>query len=84
MNSVDDDQKDPVHVTADDADVNVRLRSIESCDLPTLFEFQLDPVANRLAATHSRKSDEFDAHWRKVLNDTSVTVRAIVIARLCP
>jgi RimJ/RimL family protein N-acetyltransferase len=79
VNLVDDNQNNPEQVTASDAGASVRLRSIESRDLPTLFEFQLDPEANRLAATHSRNSDEFDAHWWKVLNDPSVTVRAIVV-----
>ena len=78
MNSANDNRTNSKHVDANNVDVSVRLRDIESHDLPTLYEFQLDAEANRLAATHPRKQDDFDAHWKRILKDPSVTVRAIL------
>ena len=57
---------------------DVRLRCVEEADLPILFEFQLDPEANRMAFTHPRSAEEFDAHWENILADSSVTARAIL------
>lgn len=54
------------------------LRRVETNDLPTLFEFQLDVESNQMAFTHPRTSKEFDAHWSKILNDPTVVVRSIV------
>ena len=56
----------------------VALRNIEQQDLPTLFSFQLDAEANRLAATVPRNSEEFNTHWEDVLKDQTMTVRAIL------
>jgi len=57
----------------------VRLREIQSQDLPKLFEFQLEPEGNERALTHPRNSQEFDEHWYKILRDPSVTIRAIMV-----
>ena len=57
----------------------VRLRDIRPDDLPRIYEFQLDPDANCLAATISRSADAFDAHWRNVLADPDVIVKAILL-----
>jgi RimJ/RimL family protein N-acetyltransferase len=59
--------------------MSVRLRGIERDDLPTLYEFQLDPEANRLAATNPRSPDAFDALWENVLRDSSFIVKAILV-----
>jgi RimJ/RimL family protein N-acetyltransferase len=79
MNSADGNPKNPKQLKADDGRMSVRLRGIEPHDLPTLFEFQLDPEANRLAATHPRNSDGFDALWDRILEDPSVTAKAILV-----
>ena len=57
----------------------VRLRDIERHDLPSLYEFQLDPEANRLAATNPRSAVAFDAHWGRILHDGTVTAKAILV-----
>ena len=79
MNSADKNLNYPKEAKANDGRASVRIRGIEPHDLPTLFEFQLDPEANRLAATHPRNSDAFDAHWEVILKDPSVTVKAILV-----
>jgi len=60
----------------------VRLRNIERNDLPSLYEFQLDPEANQLAATNPRSAEVFDAHWEKILQDQNVIVKAILVGDL--
>ena len=57
----------------------VRLREIAEDDLPGIYEFSLDPDANRLAATLPRSAERFDAHWKSVLADPDVVARAIVV-----
>ncbi len=59
--------------------MSVRLRDIERDDLPTLYEYQLDPEANRLAATNPRSADAFDAHWANALGDSGVIAKAILV-----
>lgn len=58
---------------------HIRLRLIVQDDLPRLYEFNLDPEANRLAATIPRSADAFEAHWEKVLADPNVVVKAISV-----
>jgi hypothetical protein len=41
----------------------VRLRNVERDDLPRMFQMQLDPESNRMAATIPRSAEAFDAHW---------------------
>ena len=65
--------------TPGESAANVRLRTIESADLPVLYGFQLDTEANQLAATNPRNVDQFNDHWQKILNDPSVTVRSIQV-----
>jgi RimJ/RimL family protein N-acetyltransferase len=55
------------------------LRPVVVEDLPALFEFQFDPIANRMAAFPAREHDEFMVHWRKLLVDPAVLLRAIVV-----
>jgi len=58
----------------------VRLRDIEQDDLPRMYEFNLDPDANRLAGTIPRCADAFRVHWENVLADPNVFVKAISVA----
>jgi RimJ/RimL family protein N-acetyltransferase len=61
---------------------NVRLREVEQDDLPTFFENQLDPEANRMAAfTAADPSDReaFDARWQRILASEETTSRTIVV-----
>jgi RimJ/RimL family protein N-acetyltransferase len=55
----------------------VSLRPVEEGDLPFLFELQRDAVAARLAAFTPRARELFDAHWQRLLGDSSVLARAI-------
>lgn len=57
----------------------VRLREIAQDDLPRIYEFNLDPEANRLAATIPRSAERFEAHWKSVLADSNVVARAIAV-----
>lgn len=57
----------------------VILRELEEADLPVLFEHQIDPEANRMAAFPARDRDSFMAHWAKVLADDAVVRRTILL-----
>jgi RimJ/RimL family protein N-acetyltransferase len=59
----------------------VRLRDIAASDLPTLFEQQLDPDANYMAAFTSKDPtdrDAFTAHWAKIMGDATITLKTIL------
>jgi len=56
----------------------VELRRVTESDFPVLYEQQLDPEATRLAAFPSRDWPAFQAHWRKILADETVTNRTIL------
>jgi RimJ/RimL family protein N-acetyltransferase len=57
----------------------VVLRDVIEADLPILFEQQLDPVANELAAFAARDRDAFMEHWqRNIVADEDVTKRTIL------
>lgn len=57
----------------------VGLRGTLASDIPTLFEFQLDPIANHLAGTKPRDLQTFRMNWEKILRgDPDVTARVIV------
>jgi RimJ/RimL family protein N-acetyltransferase len=58
---------------------NIRLRPVEAADLPWVYEMQLDPESNRMAATIPRTREKFDAHWAKVLPDPAVAARVILV-----
>lgn len=58
----------------DDVNNPVRIRDIEQEDLPRLYEFHLDPDANRLAMTIPRSSDAFVAR----VTDPNAVVKAIL------
>lgn len=57
----------------------IRLRPVESTDLPRMFELQCDPESNRMAVMNPRTRDAFDAHWAKTLDDPQCLARAIVL-----
>ena len=60
---------------------DVQLRDVRESDLPIFFEFQRDPVANRMAAFTARDPSDraaFQAHWAKILSDETITNQTIV------
>jgi len=57
----------------------VSLRAVMDEDLPILFEHQLDPEANRMAAFAPRARDAFMAHWSKILRDETGITRTVVV-----
>src|SRR5262245_50506287 len=57
----------------------VRLRPVEPGDLPRMYDLQLDPDSNRMAATIPRTREAFDSHWAKSLDDPANIVRAILL-----
>jgi RimJ/RimL family protein N-acetyltransferase len=56
----------------------ILLRDVVEADLPTLFEHQMDPEANRMAAFTPRNKDEFFVHWNKILVDDTVAKKTIL------
>lgn len=56
----------------------ILLRAVEFCDVPVLFEYQLDDDANRMAGTKPRTAEVFQALWDRILNDPDVVARVIV------
>ncbi|HUG13038.1 MAG TPA: GNAT family N-acetyltransferase [Opitutaceae bacterium] len=59
----------------------ITLREVESSDLETFYQHQLDPEAIRMAAfvcKDPKDKDAFDAHWDKILNASQITKRTIV------
>ena len=60
----------------------VLLRDVAAADLPILFEQQLDPGANHMAAFTARDPsdrDAFMAHWAKILADESNVTQTILL-----
>lgn len=55
----------------------VTIRPVRENDLPILFEHQLDPEANAMAAFPPRDRDAFMAHWQKILSDPACVARTI-------
>jgi RimJ/RimL family protein N-acetyltransferase len=63
-----------------DQPAGVTLRVVTNDDLPILFEHQLDPEANRMAAFPARDREAFMAHWESnVLGDPSNIARTVVV-----
>jgi RimJ/RimL family protein N-acetyltransferase len=54
------------------------LREVEAQDLPIFFEQQMDPEATRMAAFPLRERDAFMAHWQKIMNNPSGSLRTIL------
>ncbi len=61
------------------SDTAVRLRDVEPNDLPRLYEFNLEPDANHLAATIPRSADAFQARWENTLADPTAVAKAILV-----
>lgn len=62
--------------------LQVSLRDVRPDDLPILFEQQLDPEANQMAAfTIPDPSNRaaFMEHWQKILNDETIINQAIIV-----
>jgi RimJ/RimL family protein N-acetyltransferase len=57
---------------------DVLLRDVTEGDLPILFEQQMDPEANRMAAFPARDREAFMAHWAKILGDAATTKKTIL------
>jgi len=58
------------------------IREVESSDLETFYEQQLDPEAIRMAAFVGKDSKDkvaFDSHWDKILNSSQNTNRTIIV-----
>jgi RimJ/RimL family protein N-acetyltransferase len=59
----------------------IQLRDVIASDLPILFEHQLDPDANYMAAFTARDPidrDAFMAHWTRILSDEAITIQTIL------
>lgn len=59
----------------------IHLRPLVSSDLPTLFEQQLDPEANHMAAFTAKDPTDraaFDAHWAKIMADPGILLQTIL------
>ncbi len=62
--------------------LDISLRNVVGTDLPIFFVHQLDPQASYQAAFISRDPTDrkaFDAHYAKILNDDTVTMRTILM-----
>jgi hypothetical protein len=60
---------------------SITIREVESSDLDTFYEHQLDPEAIRMAAFVCEAPKDkvaFDAHWDKILNSSQITKKTIV------
>ncbi len=57
----------------------LRLRPVQSSDLPRMFDLQLDPESNRMAVTTPRTREAFDSHWAKSLDDSRCMAKAILV-----
>jgi RimJ/RimL family protein N-acetyltransferase len=54
------------------------LREVVDSDIDAFFEHQREPEANRMAGFPARDRETFDAHWRRLLSDDSLTKKTIV------
>ncbi len=57
---------------------SIRLRRVETTDLPELFQHQLDPEANRMAGTRPRSAESFRAVWDRSFEDPATVTRVIL------
>jgi len=61
--------------------MTITLRKVESSDLKTFYEYQLEPEAIRMAAFVGKDPKDkvaFDTHWDKILKSPQNTTRTIV------
>lgn len=54
------------------------IRPVTEGDFRVLFDQQNDPLANEMAVFPARDRVAFQAHWRKILADSTVVARAIL------
>ena len=57
---------------------SITIKEVESSDLESFYEHQLDPEAIRMAAfvcEDPKDKVAFDAHWNKILNSLQNTTR---------
>jgi RimJ/RimL family protein N-acetyltransferase len=59
-------------------DPQIILRSVTDDDLPTLYEFQRDPVAAEMAGFPARDHDAFMQHKARILRDPNVRLYAVL------
>jgi len=62
---------------------SITIREVESSDLETFYEHQLDPEAIKMAAFVGKDPKDkvaFDAHWDKILHSSQNITRTIVAA----
>lgn len=62
--------------------VNLRFRPVAPADLDTLFEYQRDPEANRMAAFTAPDPNDraaFDRHWNRILSSPDIDARVIEV-----
>jgi RimJ/RimL family protein N-acetyltransferase len=55
------------------------LRDVREDDLDVLFEQQREPEGVAMAVFPPREREAFDAHWRRILADDRLVVRAIEV-----
>ncbi|MBI3861076.1 MAG: GNAT family N-acetyltransferase [Planctomycetia bacterium] len=58
---------------------SVRIRDVVQDDLPHMYQMQLDPESNRLAATIPLSAEAFDSRWADNLRNPSITAKAILL-----
>lgn len=57
------------------------LRDVKASDLPRLYAFQADPVANRLVGFVPRKRADFLKHWKKILADATLQKKTVILGK---
>ena len=63
----------------DDRAFKLKLRAVEAIDIASLFEHQTDPDSLQMAVVFPKERDEFFAHWERILSDSAVVARAILV-----
>jgi len=61
--------------------VQIQLREVIDSDLAFFYRFQLDPVANRMAAFTTKDPADHEAfltHWENIRKDESVKIRTVL------
>ena len=59
--------------------MNVTLRPVLESDLPFLFQMQLDPEANALAAVIPRNEETYFQRWKEILQNSNIVPMAILL-----
>lgn len=58
---------------------NVTLRAMYESDLPVFFEHQNDEGADEMVGLPSRGRDDFFDHWQKVMANSTIILRTILV-----